>query len=137
MSQFGEKSLSCPRGPACCVSTRKPSPMNIQFQPAAVRMIMLGSVDARGFMLVPEACSISDMPALFMLRMASDWANNEEIEQRTKRARVSKDINIFAKKHARPNKEVDGTKKTGRGMVMSVKQQQGGRQKITVLGKLL
>ena len=40
-------------------------------------MSMLGCVDASGFMLVPEASPISDMPALFIELMASAWASRD------------------------------------------------------------
>src|SRR5438034_11320870 len=54
MPQFVEYSLSPPRGPLCCVSTRKAWPMYIKVH-ELLRCMSIGEGQASGLRLVPEA----------------------------------------------------------------------------------
>src|SRR5271166_448389 len=65
MKAFGEYSLSPPRGPDCCVSTRNAVPMNIRSHEPA-RVISMGMAQDAGFRLVPDAVSMRYMPASFI-----------------------------------------------------------------------
>ncbi len=65
MNQFGAYSLSPPRGPDCCVSTRYPWPINIRFQDPAFGA-SIGICQDCGFILVPDAVFIRYIPASFI-----------------------------------------------------------------------
>ena len=65
MNQFGEKNLSPPRGPFCCVSMTNACPIHMRFH-WPVWVMIIGICHEYGFNAVPDDIFMRYMPARFI-----------------------------------------------------------------------